>query len=209
MRPLLITIGYNQMIKFLFSICLLSLSSFIYCQSVNDEINQLTGSYSGEWTSYKLNEELLPIKALGWKDTLVSSQPIINDTLAYVEIDSKMIFDDPHIPNYKLELKEGFKIEEGAILSYFISVMGEELTKTKINDSTYIISQNITPYELIQLGVDPEATGTNTTVKLIVYEGDVEIHKVSRLSTIIISEGDNKRTIQFTSLEGYHKKYKQ
>lgn len=86
---------------------ILSGSSKVFSQSIENEINKFAGKFSGEWTTFKLNENYEVIKAISWKDTLRTDKPIINDSIAFVNIKSVMVFDNPQIPNYNMNFKEG------------------------------------------------------------------------------------------------------
>lgn len=186
--------------------CLMVFWSSLFSQTIEEEINKLAGVFVGEWTAYKLDKDHVAIKALSWKDTLITDEPTINDSLAFVNISSTMVFDNPKMPEYKMNFQEGMKIDNGKIKSHFFTVMGNETIETKIGDNTYIISQAIAPYELKQLGIDEEATGINTTVKVILIENEIEIHKITRLSTITFASDLNLQAIQFVSLKGYHRR---
>ena len=132
-------------------------------QTIENEINKLSGKFAGEWAMYKLDENHETVKAMVWKDTLRTSKPIINDTLAYVNVNSVMVFDNPSIPSYKMNFIEGFKIKNRTIKSRFFEVRGTESVEIKISDNTYIVSQDITPFELKQLGIKSAIKATNTS----------------------------------------------
>ena len=178
----------------------------VYGQTIESEINKLTGVYVGEWTTYKLNEKGEIVIANSWIDTLQASSPIINDTLAYVNINSIMHFENPHIPPYKMQFKEGYKISNNEILYHFFNIMGAEFKEHSINKHTYVISQQISPFELNQFGIESATEATNTTIKEIINFKGEEIHKISRISTIVWTENSEEKNIQFVSLKGYHKK---
>lgn len=181
-------------------------SSKVFSQSIESEINKFAGNFSGEWTAFKLDKNYEVIKAISWKDTLRTDKPIINDSLAFVNIKSIMVFDNPQIPNYNMSFKEGFKIKNSKIDTHFFTTMGIETIETKIGDNTYVISQEISPFELKQLGVNSAISATNTTVKVITLENQIEVHRISRISTITIEHNSEQKTVQFVSLKGFHKR---
>lgn len=183
-------------------------SQQLNAQSIEKEIQTFTGQFAGEWTAYKMNSSGEIIKSMSWKDTLTTSDPIINDTLAFVNIKSIMTFDNPNIPPYKLDFKEGFKIKNGIILFHFFTVMGTEAIETKVDNGTYVISQPVSTFELNQMGFKNVVEAKNTTVKVILMVNGTEVHKISRITTIMWKENEQIWTKQFLSLEGFHKRIK-
>ena len=102
--------------------------------------------------------------------------------------------------------KEGYKISDNEIVYHFFNIMGAEFKEHSINKHTYVIFQEISPFELKQFGIESATEATNTTVKQIInYKGE-EIHMVSRISTIVWKEDSEEKNIQFVSLKGFHKK---
>jgi len=177
-----------------------------YSQTVEAEINKLSGVFTGEWTSYKLNEQGEVVKANAWQDTLRSGKPIINDTLAYVNINGVMHFENEFIPPYKMQFTEGFKLSDGEIEHHFFTIMGTEQIEHKINQHTYVVTQKMSPFELQQLGIASAKEATNTTVKEIIDLNGEEVHLVTITSTIVWVENDEEQYAQFVSLKGYHKR---
>lgn len=191
--------------KFLLLIYIFS-SATIYAQNVNNELNKFAGVFAGEWTTFILNENKDVVKSRSWNDTLSTINTVINDTIAFVDIKSVMIFQNPNIPAYKMDFREGFKIENGKITSHFFSVMGVESKEIKVKENTYIISQEVSPFELKQLGINKAEKGTNTSVKIIEQVNGIEVHKITRISTILVNENGEDKIYQFVSMTGYHKK---
>ena len=192
--------------KSLILITILFCSTLIYSQSIENEIKKFAGVFSGEWTAFKLNEKLEVVKSIAWKDTLRTNKPIIKDSLAFVNIKSVMVFENPQIPPYKMTFTEGFKIKDNQIDFHYFKTMGKETIETKIGDNTYVISQDISPFELKQLGINSAINATNTTLKIITEENQIEVHKITRISTITFIENSNEKTVQFVSLKGFHKR---
>ena len=177
-----------------------------YSQTVEAEINKLSGVFTGEWTTYKLNEKGEVVIVNAWQDTLRAGTPIINDTLAYVNINGILHFENEFIPPYKMQFTEGFKLSNGEIEHHFFTIMGTELIEHKINEHTYVITQPIMPFELKQLGIASAKTATNTTVKEIIDLNGEEVHLVTITSTIVWVKNDEEKYTQYVSCKGYHKK---
>lgn len=175
-----------------------------YSQTIEDEINKLTGTFMGEWTAYKLDENGSIVKSYSWIDTLRATDPVITESEAYITVRGFMHFDDPNIPPYKIQFKEGFKVNDGKIGEHFYTIMGVESIENKVAENTYIISNDISPFELQQLGFKTMTTGVHTSIKVILNIDGKEIHKISRISTITWTENNEKKEIQFLSMEGKH-----
>ena len=126
--------------------------------------------------------------------------------MAYVNVNSTMYFDNSNIPPYKMQFKEGYKILDNKILYHFFNIMGSEFIEHKINDHTYVISQEISPFEIKQMGIESATKATHTTVKETINFNGEETHKISVISTIVWIENSEEKNIQFVSLKGHHKK---
>ena len=192
--------------KKMYLILSLCIAGNAYSQTIEAEINKLSGVFTGEWTTYKLNEKGEVVKVNAWQDTLRAGTPIINDTLAYVNINSVMHFENEFIPPYKMQFTEGFKLSDGEIEHHFFTIMGAEHIEHKINEHTYVITQPIMPFELKQLGITSAKTATNTTVKEIIDLNGKEVHLVTITSTIVWVENDEEKYTQYVSCKGYHKR---
>ena len=176
-------------------------------QDINHRANALLGNFAGEWTSYKKNLAGDIEMVVTWKDTLRTSDLHINDSMAYVKVSSKSVFDNPSIPEYSLEFTEGFFIEDGVIGDHFFEVLGKKTIQTKLDAHTYVYSQKIEPNEFSQMRFFNVVEGYHTVVKLVLITDGVERHDISRLSTIqwIDTQGKVQNT-QFVSLKGFHER---
>lgn len=193
----------KKAILFLTIVCGSQLSG---AQTIQSEIQKLAGKYAGEWTTYTIISSGEIRKSMAWKDTLVTSDPVINDTMAYVNVKSIMYFENSKIPPYKMDFKEGLKIKNGKIVSHFMLIMGKEATETQVDANTFIISQPVSAVELNQMGIKDAVMATNTTVKVSIKENGTELDKISRITTLSYRENGQIVTRQFTSMEGFHKK---
>lgn len=174
-------------------------------QDLKSEIDRISGKYVGEWTTFQyMNEQ--SVKTMSWKDTLVSSSPIINDTIAYVTMNNKMIFDNPNIPPYEMKFQEGFEISKDNGIRHFIDIMGVKSYELQTAKNTYTITQPVSQFELGQLGIQSAKNAINTVVKVVFNVNGHEVHKISRVSTVLIEENGKEEVIQFLSMKGYHKK---
>jgi hypothetical protein len=177
----------------------------VNAQSLKERIKNISGKYVGEWTVYKyLDGEI--VKSVSWKDTLISSNPVIKESIAYLTINSTMTFDNPHIPKYSMMFKEGYELSSGGNISHFFEVNGVKSYEYKISDNTFIVSQPITQNELSQLGFSNVKEAYNTIVKIRLSINGKEVHQNTRISTIILQNQGKEEIIQFESLKGYHQK---
>ena len=193
-------------VKNIILIFIISLPSMIYGQSAKEAIAKLAGNYSGEWTSYMMSKDGQIIKAISWIDTLKCSEPIINDTMAYLNVYSSMVFDNPQVPPYKMVFQEGYKLEKRKVGAHFFTIMGVEQVEQQVEENTYVISKVLTPFELKQIGFESALEATTTTTKVIMKVEGVEYHKITGISTVKWKEGTDIKIKQFVSLEGFHKK---
>jgi hypothetical protein len=175
-------------------------------QTIESELNKISGHFVGEWTSYKYSPNGEIIKSMSWSDTLLTENPVINDSIAYVNVKSTMTFNNPNIPPYKMEFQEGFDLLNGKAINRFFIVMGVKSIESKVSGNTYIISQPINSYELNQLGFLSALEAYHTIVKLTLNIDGKEVHKVTRISTIAWENNSKIETVQFVSLEGSHER---
>ncbi len=180
---------------------------FVKAQTIEDEINKLSGNFSGEWTSFKKDNAGNIVKTTSWKDTVTTSKPIVNDTIIYVDVLSKMIFNNLHIPEYIVKFKEGLYIKDNIILKHFFTYKNIEVAQIKLDNDTYVYSQKVEDQEFPQMGFNSATEGIHTMVKVIINIDGQEIHKIKRITTILWKDENNKiQSSQFVSLSGYHKK---
>jgi len=185
---------------------IISMSNIVHAQSAKEAIAKLAGNYSGEWTSYMMSKEGEIVKAISWVDTLKCSEPIINDTSAYVNVFSSMVFDNPQVPPYKMAFQEGYKLKKGKVGAHFFTMMGVEQLEQQIDENTYVISKALSPFELKQLGFESALEATTTTTKVIMEIDGTEHHNITGISTVKWKEGAEIKLKQFVSLKGLHKK---
>jgi len=178
----------------------------LQAQSIESELNKMSGEFVGVWTSYKYSPNGDIVKSMSWKDTVLTMNPVINDTMAYVNVKSTMTFDNTHIPPYKMEFQEGFDVSKGKIIDHFFRVMGVKSIETKVSNNTYIISQPVSSYELNQLGFSSALEAYHTTVKLTLNVSGKEVQKITRITTVVWENNSKTETVQFVSLEGYHER---
>ncbi|MDP6032729.1 MAG: hypothetical protein QGI00_11705 [Candidatus Marinimicrobia bacterium] len=179
----------------------------LHAQSIETELNKISGEFVGEWNLFQYSNGEI-IKAASWIDTLTATNPVINDTIAYVTVKSTMTFDNSHIPPYKMEFEEGFELLDGNIVNHFFNVMGTKAIESNITENTYVIAQPISTFELNQLGFSSAIEAYHTTLKVIVIVDGVELHKVTRISTVVWESKKGNESVQFVSLKGYHKRIK-
>ena len=118
-----------------------------------------------------------------------------------------MTFDNPHVPPYNMEFKEGFYLENNEIVKHFFTLANEEIEEIKIDDNTFVYSQIIAPHEFAQLGFKNAVEGKHTVTKVILNIDKTEIHKITRITTIIWKDENGElQNIQFVSMTGYHKR---
>ncbi len=194
--------------KLMFVIIIFILTiGFAKTQTIEDEINKLSGNFVGEWTSFKNDATGNIVKSASWKDTLLASKPIKNDSILYVNVHSKMVFDNPHIPVYEVNFKEGLYFKNNVVLKHFFTYRNLEVEQIKLDNNTYAYSQKVETFEFPQMGFNSATEGTHTMVKVIVNIDGQEIHKVKRITTILWKDDNNSvQSSQFVSLSGYHKK---
>lgn len=194
------------MTKNIFTAFIVLTSISINAQTIESELNKISGHFIGVWTSYKYSSNGEIIKDMSWNDTISTDNQVINDSIAYVNVKSTMTFNNPDIPPYKMEFQEGFDLLDGKIINRFFIAMGVKSIESKVSSNTHIFSQPINSSELNQLGFSSAIEAYHTTVKLTLFIDGKEVHKITRISTIVWENNSKIETVQFVSLKGYHER---
>ncbi|UUV21326.1 hypothetical protein [Paenimyroides aestuarii] len=174
-------------------------------QELDSKLEKISGKYVGEFTAFKYNNGQTE-ETVSWKDTVTTSAPIATETSAYMNVTSEMVFNNPHIPPYKMQFKEGFEQLKNEEIKHFIEVMGTKFYQIEVPNNTFIISQPISKFELSQLGFTNAKEAYHTTVKVVVNKEGQEVHNISRISTIKIDNDGKEEIVQFLSMKGHHTK---
>src|SRR5262249_11528656 len=111
-------------------------------------------------------------------------------------------------PPFKVQGKEGyFLTKEGALGEYFIETYGQLQRMVKLGSNVWSYAAPAAEQELTRLGFPKGASGQHVLVKVITKEQGIETHRISRVTTVSWKDSDGKeRTLQFVSLQGYHKR---
>lgn len=181
--------------------------NFSYAQNIEVEKNKLIGKYTGEWQAFKKDIHNNIVESVSWKDIVTTSELIETDTLIYVNVQSKLTFDNPQIPEFEMQFKEGFYLENNKISKMFFTYMNNEIEQIKTSENTYVYTQKINNYEFAQLGFNNAIEGFHTVIKVIINSEGQEIHKIKRITTVLWYDENKKiRNLQFVSLSGFHQK---
>lgn len=188
---------------------LLFLTINLGAQDVKQEMEKLNGVFAGEWTSYKKGITGEIVVANSWKDTLITEEPIKDETTVHVKVKCSYTFDNPNIPDYYLEFREGFYYEGEEIKDRFFSSGGSIIKFVQIDENTFMYNQPVHKNEFSQMRFLSGLDGTHSIIKVISDEEGQEFHRITRITTLrYLDENDKIRSTQFVSLKGYHKRLK-
>jgi len=191
-------------------VCAFVTSSF--CEEQNTEIpkeiQSLVGSYQGEWTAYGIDSIGQVIQATSWVDTMTLSDPVIEGNRVYAPTEDKMYFKGGHIPPMTVSGIEGYFInDDGSLGDYFFEMYGQVYRMQELNDNTWIYAMPGSPQEMANFGFTDIISAQHIMVKVVTQEDETETHRLSRITTVNWKDKDGRdRWIQYTSLEGYHKR---
>jgi hypothetical protein len=177
-------------------------------REVPKEVRALVGTYTGSWTMYGINAKGAVVPQYTWTDTIKAGSPQVKGDRAYVTTTGKMTFEGGKIPPVKIEGKEGYFLKkEGGLGDYYIEMFGQVNRIAKLADNVWSYATKATEQELVRLGFPKGVSGQHVLVKVVVKEEGVETHRISRLTTVRWKDKEGKeRTLQFVSLQGYHKR---
>jgi len=177
-------------------------------EGVPPEVRALAGSYSGAWTMYGIDDKGEVVKRMAWTDTLKAAAPVVQGGRAYVSTTDEMTFAGAKGPPLKVEGREGYYLtKDGGLGDYFIETYGQVHRLARLGANAWSYAAPAAEQELARLGFPRGATGQHVVVKVITTEQGVETHRISRVTTVTWKDrGDQERTVQFVSLQGYHKR---
>jgi hypothetical protein len=172
------------------------------------ELLDLVGTYSGEWVMFGVDEKGQVVKKAAWTDTIKVGNPVIKGDRAMVSNSDEMIFEGGKIPPRKYQGSEGYFINaDGSLGDYFIESFGKTTKMQKLAENMWVYGIAAAPQEVAQLGFSNITSAQHVLVKVVTRENGVEIHRISRITTVNWKEKDGReRSTQFVSLQGFHKK---
>ena len=172
------------------------------------EVRALEGAYTGSWTMYGLDDKGEVVKRMSWTDTMKAGSPEVKGDRAYVTTADEMTFEGAKGPPLKVEGREGYYLTKGGGLGdYFIETYGQVHRLTKLGANVWSYAVPAAEQELARLGFPKGASGQHVVVKVVTNEQGVQTHRISRVTTVSWKDkGDQERTVQFVSLQGYHKR---
>jgi hypothetical protein len=174
---------------------------------VPKEVRDIVGTYTGSWTLYGIDDRGGVAKKTAWTDVVKATDPRVKDGTAIVTMSDEMKFDG-NKQTFKMEGTEGYLLnKDGSPGEYFIETFGQRRRMVKAADNVWIGVTAASAVELGQLGFPKDATAQHVLVKVVTKEGGVETHRISRVTTATWKDNDgNIRTLQFVSLQGFHKR---
>lgn len=198
---------YKNVIKIIYFLLLCGASVNLGAQDVEKEMEKLKGVFTGEWTSFKKGVSGEIVAANSWKDTLITEEPIKDESTVHVKVKCSYTFDNPQIPPYYLEFREGFYYEGDQVKDHFFSTGGSITKFTELDENTFVYNQEIHQNEFHQMRFLRGLDGVHSIVKVVTNEEGQEFHRITRISTLrYLDEDDKIKSTQFVSLVGYHKR---
>ncbi len=172
------------------------------------EVSDVTGTYTGSWTSYALDANGQVVKQAAWTDTMKAENPVVEKNRAFVTTTDEMTFEGGRIPPIKVPGREGYTLNtDGSLNEYFIETYGQTFKMQKLSDNVWAYTVSATPQELARLGAGNAVSAQHVLVKVITFEQGVETHNISRLTTVRWKDASGREhTTQFVSLQGQHKR---
>lgn len=172
------------------------------------EVADLTGTFTGAWTLFGIDDTWQPVKKMAWTDIIKGESPVVKGDRAYITTTDQMKFEGGKIPPMEIKGREGYFINQsGSLGNYFIESFGQTYRVLKLSDTVWTYTMPATPQELAQLGFSKVISGQHVIVKVISQEEGKEIHRISRVTTVNWKDAEGKeRWIQYISLQGFHKR---
>lgn len=177
-------------------------------QVVPKAVRDLEGTYLGSWTLFGIDEESEVVKIASWTDTIKAENPQVDDEQAYVLTTSEMVFDGSDAPPVEFTGKEGyFLMPDGSLGDYFIETFGQISKSTQLDENVWISVTPASAEDLASYRLPNDSSGQHVLVKVVTSDEGSEIHRITRVTTVTwTDQAGQDRSIQFVSLQGFHKR---
>jgi hypothetical protein len=177
-------------------------------QAVPQAVRDLEGTYAGSWTLFGIDEASNVVKLASWTDIIKAENAQMDDEQAYVLTTSEMVFDGSDAPPVQFTGKEGyFLTPDGSLGDYFIETFGQISKSTQLGENVWISVTPASADDLASYRLPNDSSGQHVLVKVVTSEEGSEIHRISRVTTVTwTDQAGQDRSIQFVSLQGFHKR---
>lgn len=186
-----------------------SMAVFSQTQEPPAEVKALVGTYTGSWIMYGLDASGKVVEKMKWTDTMTAANPQVKEDRAFVETVDRMTFSG-NIPPQQVKGTEGYILnKDGSLGDYYFENFGQLFKMLKLGRKTWVYSMAANPGRLAFLGFSNVVSGSHVVVKEVTEENGLEVHRISRVTTINWKGKDGtSKWKQFISLRGYHRRMK-
>jgi len=132
----------------------------------------------------------------------------MDDEQAYVLTTSEMVFDGSDAPPVTFTGREGYYLmPDGSLGDYFVETFGQVTKSTELGDNVWISVTPASAEDLASYLLPNDSSGQHVLVKVVASEEGVEIHRITRVTTVTwTDQAGQDRSIQFVSIQGFHKR---
>lgn len=175
---------------------------------VPQAVHDLAGTYVGAWTLFGLDEARQVVQLAAWTDTIQAENPQRDEQQAYVLTTTEMVFAGSEAPAMTFTGKEGYFLRpDGSLGDYFVETFGQITTSTQVGENLWISVTPASAEDLASYLLPNDASGQHVLVKVVTSEAGVEIHRITRVTTVTwTDQAGQERSIQFVSLQGFHQR---
>jgi hypothetical protein len=177
-------------------------------QDVPQAVRDLAGTYVGSWTLFGIDEESNVIELASWTDTIRAENPQMDQAQAYVLTTTEIVFDGGNAPPLQFTGKEGyFLLPDGNLGDYFVETFGQVSKSTRLGENVWVSVTPASAEDLASYRLPHDSSGEHVLVKVVTSEEGVEIHRITRVTTVTwTDQAGQERSLQFASLQGFHKR---
>jgi hypothetical protein len=177
-------------------------------KSVPKEVAAITGTFTGSWTMFGIDQSGQVVKRMAWTDVIKAENPVVKGDRAFVTTTDEMTFEGGKIPPTKVKGTEGYFLnKDGSLGDYYYETYGKEYRLQRLGKETWAYVIPADPRELGQLGFSKVSFAQHALIKVVTNEQGAETHRITRVTTVNWKDADGKeRWLQFVSLQGVHKK---
>ena len=177
-------------------------------QVVPKAVRDLEGTYVGSWTLFGIDEESKVVELASWTDTIKAENPQMDDEQAYVLTTSEMVFDGSDAPPVTFTGREGYYLmPDGSLGDYFVETFGQVTKSTELGDNVWISVTPASAEDLASYLFRMIPLVSMSLLRWLPAKKGVEIHRITRVTTVTwTDQAGQDRSIQFVSIQGFHKR---
>lgn len=174
--------------------------------AVPERVKQMEGEFAGKWTSFAYRDGKT-VERVSWTDTLVCDGLLVVGNKASVNFQSESVFPNQSSPRER-NWKEGYFLnEDGGVGDRYVEFFGNVRRLKQVSPTTWVYSIPMATAEFKQMGFNRAVAGEHVVIMVERKESGIDTRRLTRITSVVERDAsDQEKTVQFISLQGFHKR---